>query len=308
MSGPTRVIDLERFKFPPQPWYTVHDCFTDYSRERLIAKGKDCLRAWIGFNWFTEIVHPSQDATKITTGQVEDFIDMRMQRAGSLLTPRRELSFVKAAVHNAHRRNRIKEVPYIELPEGVGKWRRPLSEEEFKLVMSKPMTKRLRRFYWVAYFTGHRTEAIHELTWDRVYLDRRFINFNVPGRIVTNKRRCADFPITDEFMARLIAWKASAAPGDNVVISDGPDTYREADHVVRELCGLTDPSLVPRHCMRKLFATELFDRGVDAEIAGHLMADDPKTLRRNYVQFKADTLMEAARQLTRPKQRDVAPA
>lgn len=48
--GPRRPIDLERFKFPPQPHYTLHDGCCDYASERLINKGKDCKRAWTGFN------------------------------------------------------------------------------------------------------------------------------------------------------------------------------------------------------------------------------------------------------------------
>jgi hypothetical protein len=116
-DGPRRAIDVEKFKFPPQPHYTLHDCFTDYSRERLIAKGKDSARAWIGFNNFFEIVPPQQAGDRHQRGPGDRFVDMRMQSVGSRLTPRRELSLVAAAVKYAHRRNRIKEIPYIELPD-----------------------------------------------------------------------------------------------------------------------------------------------------------------------------------------------
>jgi integrase len=305
MIHAARENDPSRFKFPPQPHYTVHQMFCDYSRERLIAKGKDPVKAWGGFNRFmrADLVPPYQAAEKITTGQIEDFIDARMATGLSIITVIRELTFVKAAVRNAHRRNRIAVLPYIEIPEGEAKHRRPLTEEEYRLVMSKPMSARLRRFYIVAYYTGHRSRAIEEVKWRQIDFGRRLINFNVPGRIITNKRRCAEFPIPDEFLARLVSWKARAK--DDYVIGLSPtgkvvSTYNEAAYVVRELCGLTDPSLVPRHCIRKMFATELVDRMIeengeaDLETVGFLMADDPGTVRKNYLVNKPQTVRNAA--------------
>lgn len=299
MTGPRRHIDLSRFKFEQPPYYTVHETFTAYSRERLIAKGKDRMRAWHGFNLFMDVVPPSQDVTTITTGQVEDYIDMRLAAGKSALTVRRELTFVKAAIGNAHRRNRIKLVPFIELPDGQGVERIPLTEEQYRVVIKQPMSGRLYRFYRVAYYTGHRAEAIEQLTWDRVDFERGTINFNVPGRLVTNKRRNGAFPIPDDFRNTLLAWKAMAK--DAFVIGAGSTTYPEARHVVRELCGFTDPRLVPRHCMRTMFATELFEREANPEVVGKLMADDPNTLRSNYVKFRPETLLAVAN--VRAKQR-----
>ncbi len=80
--GLQRVIDITRYQFEPPGYYTVHDVLTDYSRERLIAKGKDCQRAWAGFNWFMDVVPPQQEAAKIQTGQIEDFIVNRFITKG----------------------------------------------------------------------------------------------------------------------------------------------------------------------------------------------------------------------------------
>lgn len=286
------VRDLNRYKFPPQPHYTVHACFCDYSRERIIGKGKNAERVWCGFNNFMDVVRPEAPAESITSGQVEDYVDRRLAQRVVILTARRELVFVKAALHHALRRNRIEKLPQFDLPDGELKERRPLREDEFKLVMRQVMTPRLRKFYKVAYHTGHRAGAIEELTWDRVNFVKLTIDFNVPGRRTTNKKRCADFPINDDFLALLKAWKARAK--DAFVIGAGPNTYHEADYVVRELAGLTDPSLVPRHCMRKMFATDMFEQGANPEVVGHLMADDPDMLRKHYIKFKDSTLRGVA--------------
>lgn len=306
--------DITRYMYEQPDHYTVRDAFIAYSQERLIARGKDCRHAWCAFNFFMDIVPPQQEPSAITTGQIEDFVDYRMTRCTSLLTPRRELTFVKTAIRNAHRRNRIASMPYIELPEGQSKYRRPLTDPEFRLVMSKPMSGRLRRFYWLSYYTGHRPHAVEEARWSLFDWKKLTLDFNIPGRIITNKRRSHAFPMPDEFLPRLRAWKETAK--DDYIIGLGPrgalsSTYREADYVVRELCGLTDPTLVPRHCMRKMYATECFERQMDPEVVGFLMADDPKTLRRNYVTFKDSTLRDAANLRTRPLivvQRELAPA
>lgn len=84
-----------------------------------------------------------------------------------------------------------------------------------------------------------------------------------------------------------------------LVIGEGYSTFREAAHVVRDLCGLTDPTLVPRHCMRKKLASDLIAAGVNIEIVSHLISDDPKTLRRNYITHRRDNLMAGAAVLSR---------
>ncbi|HSW83497.1 MAG TPA: tyrosine-type recombinase/integrase [Usitatibacter sp.] len=295
-GGPRREIDLERFKRPHPGHYTMHDACCDYSVQRVIAKGKDPRRCWESFNRFFESVSPQQDAAKLTTGQVEDYVEARLAAGAAVGTVRRELTFVRAAISNAHRRNKIAQRPFIELPDGEYAERRPLTEDEYRLVMRQPMSARLRRFYVVAYFTGHRSGAIEELTWDRVDFQRGLINFNVPGRAINNKRRASDFPIPDGLMPRLRNWIERST--DAYVIGLGArggvsSTYHESNHVVRVLAKLTDPTLVPRHCMRKMFATELFERGADPEVVGKMMADNPVTLRKHYVKFSAATLRAA---------------
>ena len=142
-------MNLERFKYPPQPHYTVREMCIDYSRERLVAKGKDARHAWTGFNHFMEVDGPrapKSDATKLTEADIEDYIDARLAKGIVPQTVARELVFVRAAFRNAERRNRIPKALNFELPSGEVIFRRPLTDEEFQLVMSKPMSERLTHF------------------------------------------------------------------------------------------------------------------------------------------------------------------
>lgn len=289
--GPRKPIDLTQFADIIRPYHTLHDCFCAYSNERLLRKGKDVLRPWQGFNRFFDVAPPSADPAELKTGQIEEFIEKRVDEGMSLGTVRRELVFVKAAILYAFRRNRISKAPYFELPDYIPKKRRPLTDDEYRLVIRQRMSGRLYRFYRVAYYTGHRSQAIQELTWDRVDFQNLTFDFNVPGRRITNKRRCADFPIPDEFVETLEGWRGMAR--DEFVIGAGPSTYPEAAHVVRDLAKITDPSVVPRHCMRKMFATRMFAARKDPELVGHLMADRPDTLRRAYVTHSDERLRDA---------------
>lgn len=287
-----KPLPLERFHYVQPPHYTIREAFIDYGHDRLIRRGKDVLRPWIGYNNLFHVIPPEHAVEKITSAQIEDYVRWRMETAGSLLTPKRELTFVKASFIYAHRRNRTGLVPYFEIPEAECAFRRPLTDEEYKLVMRQPMTGRLKRFYRLAYFTGHRAEAIEELTWSRVDFQRLTINFNVPGRRLTNKRRNAAFPIPDEFIETLQGWKAMAK--DEFVIGAGGTTYPEAHRVVRELAGITDPTVVPRHCMRKFFATRLFEAQADPEKVALLIADRADMLRKHYVTFSDSSMREVA--------------
>ena len=38
--GPRKALDLEIFKYPPQPHYPLHQACCDYTHERLYRKGQ----------------------------------------------------------------------------------------------------------------------------------------------------------------------------------------------------------------------------------------------------------------------------
>lgn len=292
--GPRRPIDLAIFKYPQPPdgVVPVHEAFCSYSREHVIRLGQDPNGPWIGFNKFFLVVPPGQDVTKIKPEQVDAYTDMRLSDGVSALTIQRELTYVRAAIRWAFKRGRIEKMPYIEFPQAVRKKRRPLREAEFQLVMKQRMSARLRRFYRLAYFTGHRSTAIEQLTWSRVDFEKLTIDFNDPTRPTPrNKRRNARFPIPHDLLPFLLQWRELAK--DEFVIGAGPSTYHEAAHVVRNLAGIKDKSLVPRHCMRKFFATRLYEARVHPKKVADLICDKPETVEEFYIGFEEGSLRDA---------------
>lgn len=288
--------------------YTMAKCADDYVREQLVKKGKNWKKPHGSFRFFFRVVSPKLDAEELTSEMIEGYADSRIEDGSNPLTALGDLTFIRAAMNYAKKRNRIKIVPYFPMPNGPFKERRPLAEEEYRIVMAQTMSERLRRFYLVAYWSGHRPGAIEEMKKDRVHLDTRTFDFNVPGARLTNKRRVDGFPIPDEAIPILAQWLAE--PTDDPYLIGGrkiagkwvqcSTTYHEAAHVVRVLAGLTDPKLVPRHCMRKMFVTELVERMIrttgtaDMETVGALTGDNPEMLRKHYLKIADSRLRDAA--------------
>lgn len=73
---PRRLLDdVSRFKYPATGYYDVRQMFLDYSKDRLIAKGKDPVPAWRTLNLFMRpgLVEPSAPAKKVGAPEFEDY-------------------------------------------------------------------------------------------------------------------------------------------------------------------------------------------------------------------------------------------
>ncbi len=99
-------------------------------------------------------------------------------------TARRELSMLNTALRAAGI-----QPPAVKLPKrGPGR-DRFLSKAEAARLMEQAASYHLRIFLMIALATGARKSAILDLTWARVDLDRKRIDFRPPGRAETNKKR-----------------------------------------------------------------------------------------------------------------------
>lgn len=228
-----------------------------YVHERARRLGQDVQRlVYVAVHW-TRIMGEAAEVGKWKIADVQRFVDARQDEGVKATTIRRDMCLMQAALNHNMKRERLDRVPHFEKPSGEGSKRRPLTEEEFARIMRQPMLGRIKRFFLLAYWTGHRSRAIEELTWDRVDLERRTLDFNVPGRRLHNKRRVSGFPIPDELLPRLEQWKVLAK--DAYVIGLGPrgrcsTTYHDCKAVLRSV-GISEHGIA-RHTLRKTFVTE----------------------------------------------------
>lgn len=294
--------------------YTLKQCEIDYVA-KLRRKGQNPYRAVYGFELVRYRFGDNADVNKLKREDFEGFIDERLASGTNPNTVHANLSPVMAAIRHAHKRGHITSMPVCDLPSGPEMERRPLTLEEYKVVLDicagEPRFERLHRFYIVAGNTGARSQAIEQCEWLwGVNFAHRVIDFNPPQRRITpNKRRPAAFPIAEPLLEILAKWKAEAK--DTHVIGLGESgrctsTYHQANFVVRELAGFKDPTLVPRHCTRKMFVTQLADRMIeetgqaDMETIGELVKDNPDMLRKRYKQALPQRLRATAALLRLP--------
>lgn len=278
--------------------YTLTAAWEDYIAEHVRRLGQDERRVRYTMAHWLRIM--GEDSIPVTwkRGDVVRYETQRRAEGAMGTTIRREMSLQQAVLNHAKKFERLERVVHFEKPSAQGRKRRPLTLAEFQRLLMSTMPRRIRLFFVLAYWTGHRSRAIETLTWDRVHLDTRTIDFNEPGARRTNKRRVDGFPISDELLRRLEAAKAYAdekMPGDPYVIGLGPrgkcsTTYHAAKAALRAV-GINENGIC-RHTLRKTFVTERIKRGGDMEKIAAAIGDNAGTARKHYLELLTEDLRE----------------
>jgi integrase len=149
-------------------------------------------------------------------------------------------------------------------------------------------------FILIAKNTAARSEAILDLTWDRVKHGR--IDFNVPGKPRTRKRR-PEVPITPELSAALHEAKKGAQTPYVVEYAGKPvRSIKKAFRRAAIRAGLPD---VSPHVLRHSVATWLAGDGVPlSQIAG-MLGNSEKMVEKVYAKFTPGFLAKAVKSLSR---------
>lgn len=282
-----------RFDFPNPP--TLLGMWRDYIHEHAKKRGQDVQRLVYTAKHWLRLMGIDATPGLWKRADTQRFADTRQTEGVKPATIRREMCLQQACLNHGFKWERIEKVPHFEKPTGEGQKRRPLTEDEFARIMRQPMPARIRMFFLLAFWTGHRSRAIEELTWDRVNFEARTLDFNVPGRRLHNKRRVSGFPIPDELLPRLES--AYARRKDDYVIGLGPrgrlsTTYHAAKEVLRA-AGINEAGIC-RHTLRKTFVTERIKAGGNPEKVAALIADNAQTMRKHYSVLLAEDLRATA--------------
>jgi len=198
----------------------------------------------------------------------------------------RELSTLAAGLHwGGH-------APVIEKPSSGKVDPRHLTRAEFARLWAVSMPPHLRVYLAVAITTGARSQAILELTWLQVDLERRQIDL---GTGWGNKKR-AITPISDSALPVLVEAKARARTPYVVEYADRPvGSIRTGLDGALRRAGL--PMGGPR-MLRHTAAVWMAQAGVPmAEIAEHLGHTNTALTARHYARFGPDHLQRGAKAL-----------
>jgi integrase len=224
---------------------------------------------------------------------VQDYVERRhASRPGGMArdTLRSEIAAVRAALRWAHKAKRIPDPPEFKLPDGSPArdvWLDETTEARVHAAAlaelydppgrnsrDRDCARQTALFFLIALNTAARREAIMQLTWDRVDLDRDMVNFHVPGRRITRKRR-----VTLHIAKRLrpaLEYAKSLATDPRVF----PGTTQHGIRTFRERHGV--PQLTPHVC-RHTWATLAARRGFSLFKIGLVLGDNIETVERRYL-------------------------
>jgi integrase len=181
--------------------------------------------------------------------------------------------------------------PKVELPPRGQPRDRWLTRQEADKLIAGLKGHHVRLFVLLALHTAARRGAILGLTWDRVDLDSRRIDFNEPERERTKKRRARP-PINDTPYAALVAAKESAET--SYVIEWAGNRVDSVKHGCRsagERAGLTD---VTPHTLRHTAVTWMMQAGVPVWEAAGFSAMTIQMVQEVYGHHHPDHLAGAA--------------
>jgi integrase len=206
-----------------------------------------------------------------------------------------ELKQLRASLHWAVRKNLIVKAPYLHTPKTPEPRDKRLTRKQAVQFLKAIEHPHLRLFVIIALTTGARSQAILDLTWDRVHLSRRLIDLRDPDRTQPSKAR-PTVPINVTLTRALIEAKDNATT-EHVIEWNGHrvGNIKEAFRTAAVRAGL--PWITP-HVLRHSAASWMAESGVPmAEIAQLLGHSDSRITERVYAKMSPTFLQGAANAL-----------
>jgi integrase len=224
------------------------------------------------------------------------YVAARRQEGIADATARTELAALGAAMRWAAQPGvkLISEPPKLTLPERPDPRIRWLTRDEAARLVAACRSPHVRLFIVIGLNTGARSGAILGLTWDRVDLINRLVDFREPGRQRTKKRR-VPAAINDTLFAALTEARA-VNTCEHVIEWAGHrvTTVKNGFHEAVVRAGLVD---VSPHVLRHTAVTWQLQEGIPVwEVAG-FVGMDPHTVQQVYGHHHSDHTRRAARAL-----------
>lgn len=234
--------------------------------------------------------------SEITPDDIHQYTQFRRGKSRvSDGTIRRELGALTATINFAVRKKLLKqaEAPIIELPDGSEA--RPvylrrgeaanLFDLSVKNIVGRTAYYRASLFICIALETAARKHAIETLTWDRVDLDKRMIDYRVPGR-VTKKRR-VPVPISQKLLSVLEGARQDA---QTKYVLGNSGNVRKA--YATFIATTPYPDIKP-HDLRRTWATLAAARGVPMYQIAAVLGDTIATVEKHYAMHDPEYLKGA---------------
>lgn len=146
---------------------------------------------------------------EVTCADLDDYIGSLLAQGYSALTVRNQICIVSAALKMAANKGWRGPAPKPALPPVVSRPTRALTADEAQTLYRAVDNAACARFVAIALATGARASAIRDLTWDRVDVQRRMIDFRTAMHRATRRKSRPVVPVTDELLTII----GARAPG-----------------------------------------------------------------------------------------------
>lgn len=209
-------------------------------------------------------------------------------------TVRTEMQALVAALKWAHGKKMAGPPPVLELPQRSPARERWLSEVECDRLIAACAKPHLKLFVQIALHTAARSGAILALTWDRVDFEGATLDFRVPGRRQTRKRR-VQAPINDTLMAALRA--AHETRVCEFVVEWGGESVKRIKNGFASAAARAGLDGVTPHTLRHTAVTRMMQRGADVWQVAGLAGLTLEVLQEVYGHHHPDGMRAAAKKL-----------
>ncbi|MGD0108994.1 MAG: site-specific integrase [Rhodopila sp.] len=224
----------------------------------------------------------------ITEAECRRYAAQRRREGVSDATIRTELAALKAALRWAGGRERGLMPPR---PEARIRW---LTREEAARLLDACEAHHVRLFITIALNTAARSGAILGLTWERIDLAGRVIDFREPGRVQTRKRR--KLVRINDTLAAALTEAQSVATTEYVIewAGDRIDRIKHGFNRSVTRAGLAD---VTPHVLRHTAVTWMLQAGVSIWEAAGMAGMTAEMVERVYGHAHPDYMVNAAKAL-----------
>lgn len=180
----------------------------------------------------------------------------------------------------------------FEIPARPRPRERYLTRDEVRRLLDACRAPHVRLFVILAVTTAGRSQAILDLTWDRIDFDSGIIRLATGEEDQSRKGR-ATVPMNNTARAALEAAREAALSG--YVIEYGGEKVKSVRHAVDRSCERAGLDGVTPHVLRHTAAVWMAEDGVSMEeIAQYLGHEDSATTERIYARFSPAHLRKAA--------------
>jgi len=233
----------------------------------------------------------------------EAYVEHRRREGAGDESIRRDLDVLSAALKRAVKYKKLDHCPPIHRLTPAPARERWLTRKEvarlFRQMRIPVRGKRHRHvllFARLALYTGARTGAILDLTWDRVNFETGLIDFRKPGRRQTKKRRTIT-PMTRKVRRMLLHAKKHARSG-HVIEWAGDRIDRVAKAVNSHATKAGIKGFSP-HVLRHTFASWAVQRRVPIFTVGKALGQTVASTTERYAKLAPDDVLAAMEQAQR---------